>query len=101
MWLPLDAARDGSRGGEPVEPRHRMAPTEAAVRPFDPLRVPSQVEGQAHGHEPVELHEMLWFENLTTLSPVDGLLHDMDQPRLPVICFLLPLLRQQRKSSQR
>ncbi len=73
--LPLDAARDGSRGGEPVEPRHRMAPTEAAVRPFDPLRVPSQVEGQAHGHEPVEWHEMLWFESLTTLSPVDGPRH--------------------------
>ncbi|MEE9204377.1 MAG: hypothetical protein V3U08_05110, partial [Nitrospirales bacterium] len=72
----LDVARNGSRGGEPfdvpqgrepverpVEPRHRLAPTEAAVRPFDTLRVPSRVEGQAHGHEPVEWHEMLWFEN--------------------------------------
>ncbi|MEE9204847.1 MAG: hypothetical protein V3U08_07490, partial [Nitrospirales bacterium] len=60
------------------------APTEAAVR-------------QAHGHEPVEWHEMLWFENpfdmlkaprglagLTTLSPVDGPLHGPTS----VTCYL-------------
>ncbi len=41
--------------------------------PFDRLTAPSSVEG--------------WFENLTTLRPVDGPLHG----RSSVICFLLAL----------
>ncbi len=44
LQLPLDAARDGSKGGELVEPRYLMAPIQAAPSPVDgPLHMGSSV----------------------------------------------------------